>query len=80
VTVLAAYFGNSTPFLLPSSAAPGWVRFYPSFSAAIDEVTDARVFAGIHFRTACEDGRILGSTVAGYIMENLMSRNRGEDE
>jgi len=79
-TVLAAYFGDNTPFLLPSSAAPGWVRFYPSFSAAIAEVADARVFAGIHFRTACEDGTILGSTVAGYIMENLMSRIRGDDE
>ena len=57
-TVLADYFGEDTPFMLESPAVPGWVRFYPSFSAAMDEVADARVFAGIHFRTACEDGRV----------------------
>ena len=56
--MLADYFGEDTPFLLESPAAPGWVRSYPSFSAAMDELADARVFAGFHFRTACEDGRI----------------------
>jgi len=80
VTVLADYFGDDTPFLLQSPAAPGWVRYYPSFSAAIDEVADARVFAGIHFRTACRDGTILGSKVAGFILENRMRRVHGEGE
>ena len=79
-TVLAAYFGDDTLFIVKSPAAPGWVRYYPSFSAAIDEVADARVFAGIHFRTACEDGKILGGNVAGYILENLMGRVHGEGD
>jgi len=79
-TVLADYFGNDTPFMLQSPAAPGWVRFYPSFSAAIDEIADARVFAGFHFRTACQDGAILGSDVAGYILENQMQRIHGEGD
>jgi hypothetical protein len=79
-TVLAAYFGDDTPFSLPSPAAANWVRSYSSFSAALDELADARVFAGIHFRTACEDGRILGSDVADYILENLMKRNHGDGE
>jgi PAP2 superfamily len=77
-TVLADYFGDETPFMVQSPAAPGWVRFYPSFSAAVDEVTEARVFAGIHFRAACEDGAVLGSDVAGYILENSMDRIHGE--
>src|SRR5262245_7901698 len=80
VTVLADYFGDDTPFLLESSAAPGWVRFYPSFSAAIDEIADARVFAGFHFRTACRDGTILGRDVAAFILENRMQRIHGEGE
>jgi hypothetical protein len=79
-TVLADYFGDDTPFMLQSPAVPGWVRFFPSFSAAMDEVGDARVFAGIHFRTACEDGRTVGSDVAGYILENRMQRIHGEGE
>jgi hypothetical protein len=81
-TVLADYFGDDTPFMVQSPAAPGWFRIYPSFSAAVVEVTDARVFAGIHFRAACEDGAILGSEVAAYILENSMGRihEEGEDD
>jgi hypothetical protein len=77
-TVLADYFGDNTAFTIQSPAVPGWVRSYTSFSTAVDEVTDARVFAGIHFRTACEDGANLGSTVAGFILENVMGRIRGD--
>jgi hypothetical protein len=77
-TVLADYFGDDTLFMVQSPAVPGWVRFYPSFSAAVEEITDARVFAGIHFRAACEDGAILGSDVADYVLENLMRRSHGK--
>jgi hypothetical protein len=77
-TVLAAYFGEDTPFILESQADPTWVRFYPNFAAAIDEVADARVFAGIHFRTACDDAVATSSEIAVYIMENSMGRIHGE--
>ena len=79
-TVLADYFGEETPFILESPAVAGWVRYYPSFSTAVDEVADARVFAGIHFRAACVVGTTTGSDVAAYIMENRMGRIHGEGE
>lgn len=79
-TVLAAYFGADTPFNLESQPVPGWSRYYPNFSAALDEVIEARVFAGIHFRTACEDGQIVGSNVARYVLDNLMWRIHGDGE
>jgi hypothetical protein len=79
-TVLADYFGDDTPFFLESQADPNWVRLYPSFTAAIDEVADARVFAGIHFRTACDDGVDTSSEVAAYVLDNLMGRLHGEGE
>lgn len=79
-TVLADYFGDNTPFMLQSPAAPGWVRSFTSFSMAVDEVADARVFAGIHFRAACVDGTNIGSTVAAYILENRMRRIHGNGE
>ena len=77
-TVLADYFGDDTPFIVQSPV--GVVRFYPSFSTAVDEITEARVFAGIHFRAACEDGAVLGSEVAAFILENSMGRIHGEGE
>jgi PAP2 superfamily len=79
-TVLADYFGDDTLVIVKSPAAAGWVRVFPSFSAAIAEVADARVFAGIHFRTACQDGTTLGSNVAGFILENQMLRIHGQGE
>jgi hypothetical protein len=79
-TVLAAYFGDDTPFFLESQADPTWVRAYPSFSAALDEVGNARVFAGIHFRSACDDAVETSSEIAAYILGNLMRRIHGQGE
>jgi hypothetical protein len=77
-TVLVAYFGNETPFVVESPA--GAIRYYLSFSTAVDEIADARVFGGIHFRAACEAGATLGSDAADYVLENLMWRIHGEGE
>jgi len=79
-TVLADYFGEDTPLMLESPAAPGWVRYYPNFSTAVDGVADARVFAGIHFRGACEVGQIVGSEVAAFILDNQMERIHGKGQ
>src|SRR5262249_28777212 len=53
--VLAGYFGDDAAFTLASDTLPGVLRTFTSFSAASDEVNDARVFGGIHFRTACRE-------------------------
>jgi hypothetical protein len=49
-------------------------RSYQSLSDALDEVINARVFAGIHFRKACEDGTELGKAVAEYVIANKFQR------
>jgi hypothetical protein len=69
--VLAAEFGNDTPFTVTSETRPG-TRAFPSFSAAVAEIADARVFGGIHFRTSCVRGNMLGQAVAGYISNHAM--------
>jgi hypothetical protein len=79
-TVLAAYFGDATPFTAKSQTNLGWTRSFSSFSGAVAEVADARVFAGIHFRTACAVGVEMGAGVAEYVMEHLMERLHGDGE
>lgn len=79
-TVLIEHYGDDTPFVLESQPDPDWLRFFPSFSSALADVTDARVFAGIHFRSACDDGQVVGGEVAAYILDNLMARIHGEGE
>lgn len=77
VTVLSDYFGEETPFGVISDTMVGVVRSFSSFSAALDEVSDARVFAGIHFRSACEDGRATGAGVANYVTGNSLQPIHG---
>jgi len=74
VVVLTNEFGDKTRFNLESDLMLGVVRSYPSFSAALEEVKNARVFAGIHFRTATEDGASLGADVAHYVLEHKFQR------
>jgi membrane-associated phospholipid phosphatase len=76
--ILAATFGENTSFTVTSESRPG-TRSFPSFSSAISEIADARVFGGIHFRTSCVIGNTLGSTVADYVSRHAM-RPRGDDE
>jgi hypothetical protein len=43
-----------------------FTRSFASFSQAIDEVVDACVWSGIHFRKADEDGARIGKQVVNY--------------
>jgi membrane-associated phospholipid phosphatase len=70
--VLAHYFGERTHFSVTSDVMPGVVRSFDSFSKALEEVQNARIFAGIHFRSATHDGEVLGESVAGYVLENAL--------
>ncbi|MDP9144800.1 MAG: vanadium-dependent haloperoxidase, partial [Actinomycetota bacterium] len=38
-------------------------RSFTSVSQAARESADSRIYAGIHFRTACEDGLVLGRNI-----------------
>lgn len=69
--VLATVFGDNSPFTVTSDARPG-TRSFSSFSAAVAEIADARVFGGIHFRTSCVRGNELGASVAAYISSHAM--------
>jgi len=72
--VLADQFGEHSHFTVVSDLMPGVERSFRSFSSALEEVKNARIFAGIHFRTATEDGQKLGVSVAEYVLENAMQR------
>jgi hypothetical protein len=76
--VLAAYFGDDTTFSLESVGLPGVFRTYNSFSSALDEITLARILAGIHFRSACVDGRTMGTAIAQYVLAHVAQPEGGE--
>src|SRR6266446_275275 len=76
--ILAAAFGEKTAFSLTSEISSG-TRSYASFSEAIAEIADARVFGGIHLRSSCAQGNSLGRAVADYVSRHA-TWARGDDQ
>jgi hypothetical protein len=56
----------------------GITRTWNTFSEAADEVVDARVYSGIHFRTADDIGSILGKQVARFVFTHALKPARGK--
>ena len=64
------------------AGTPAQTRHFDSFSGALKEVIDARVWGGIHFRTADEQGAKLGKAVAKWERKHYFKplRNNGDDD
>src|SRR5947199_6132632 len=60
--ILAETFGDNPGMLISvtSEVQPGKTSTFITYSAVLDEIHDARVFGGIHWRTACHLGSVLG--------------------
>ena len=67
---LTAYFGDDIPVTGTSEGLPGVVRTWPNFMAVADEAYMARIWAGIHFRFAMTDARVIAGNVVEYVLEN----------
>jgi hypothetical protein len=72
--VLARFFGDDNVAFDMTSGAPfaGITRHFSSFSQAARENADSRVYAGIHFRTACRDGLKLGGKIGKFIVGHVL--------
>jgi hypothetical protein len=71
-SVLGSFFGNTFKFAAQSTALQGVERSFSSFSAAANEASLSRIYAGQHFRTDETAGQKLGSQVAGYVLARLL--------
>jgi hypothetical protein len=71
-TVLETFFGKKTSFSVEADLLLGISRSFRSFSDALEEVQDARINAGIHFRFATEDGQSTGIAVANYVLGHAL--------
>jgi hypothetical protein len=74
-TILGATFGDATPFTTRSVGLPGVDRTFPSFSAAAAEAGRSRVYAGIHFEFANQDGQAAGRQVADWVLQAFDATN-----
>jgi hypothetical protein len=70
VATLQEFFGTDQMSFSTFSTFSGTTRGFDRFSRAIKEIIDARVWAGIHFRTPDVQGAALGRTVAEFLDKN----------
>jgi hypothetical protein len=64
---------------LTSPTAPGVVKTYTTFKHIVDDVVDARVWGGIHWRTSSVRGRVVGMEVATYAVRRFLKPRNDDD-
>src|SRR5262249_48866847 len=71
---LARFFGADAIGFTTTSGAPfpGITRSFTGFSQAAQENANSRIYAGIHFRSACRDGLIQGAQIGRYVFEHTL--------
>ncbi len=71
-TVLRTFFGSDTVNASAIYPPLGIQRTWKTYTEIVLEVENARVWGGIHFRTADEQGTRLGEEIAGYVMKTSL--------
>ena len=79
--VLRSFFGRDHfDFKVTSEVLPGVERSFTSLSAASEEATLSRVFAGQHFRSDLTSGHRLGRDVADFVVDHFLTPMRGSED
>jgi len=79
--VLSDFFkGDQFDFTVTSEVLPGVARSFTDFSAAAEEATLSRIFAGVHFRFDLTTGQRLGRHVAHFVVRNFLTARPREDQ
>lgn len=73
--VLSQVYGESFAFVDSTEMEYGLpVRSFPSFKAAAREAAISRLYAGIHYRQAIEEGQIQGRRVGELVVQRVRTR------
>ncbi len=74
-TVLAMFYRkDNISFTTGSDFLPGVTRSFPSFSAAAEEAMNSRLYGGIHFRFANEDGLAAGLDIGEWTVTHYLTK------
>ncbi|MEU6717296.1 vanadium-dependent haloperoxidase [Nonomuraea sp. NPDC046802] len=76
MSALRHFFGRDDIPFSGYSADSGTTRHFRGFSQALAEVIEARIWGGIHTRTADVEGANIGKKVAAYAVEHHFRPNR----
>jgi PAP2 superfamily len=73
--VLEDFFHTDAFSFSLSNAGVGITRSFTSFSAASNEASDSRIFAGQHFRYDENAGQAQGAAVAAFVLDHAFGRD-----
>ncbi len=80
-SVLISILGkNHFEFTVTSEVLTGVDRSFRSFSAADEEATLSRIFAGVHFRSDLTTGQKLGREIADFVVDNFLTPAHGRGD
>jgi hypothetical protein len=75
-TALTQLYGESAAFVDSSEAEFGLpARSFRSFEAAAAEAAISRLYAGIHYRPAIEEGAVLGRQVGSLVVSRVTTQD-----
>jgi hypothetical protein len=78
--VLKRIYGEGGHFMtLSNPAVPDIVLQYTTFDQITDDISDARVYGGIHFRTDQVAGERLGKAIGNAVYKNNLRRMHDDD-
>jgi hypothetical protein len=78
--VLISFFERDRFELTVTSEVLPGERSFTSFSAAAEEATLSRIFAGQHFRFDLTTGQRLGREIADFVVDNFLAPRHRKDE
>jgi len=80
--VLRRFFHTDDVPFTTTSGAPfaGITRSFTSFSQAAIENGNSRIYAGIHFRSAVEDGIRQGNQIGRFVFTHVLRSLQDDDE
>jgi PAP2 superfamily len=72
-TVLPLFYGTEDlPFITESDSLPGVYRSFATCLDAAEEAADSRLYGGIHFRSANDDGLQAGISIGEWIASHYL--------
>ena len=78
--LVAVLHRDRLDFDVTSEVLPGATRSFATISAAADEATQSRIFAGVHFRNDLTSGQRLGRDIAEFVLDQFLTRRHGDGE
>lgn len=74
---LTGLFGDNFAFTDSTEVEYGMTaRSFKSFSDAANEAAISRMYGGIHYRAACENGKTQGRLVGSFILDQIKTRKQ----